>query len=145
MSFGLIVLEGLGVGAATGLVGAGGGFLVVPALVLLGGMEMHQAIGTSLLVIALKSFAALGGHAAHVEIDLQLVAMVTSAAVLGSFVGSKLSHALPAEQLRKAFAGFVLIMAAYVVWREAGAFQALSWVYSAPSVHASDLSQASRR
>ena len=55
------------------------------------------------------------------DIDLQLVAMVTSAAVLGSFVGSKLSHALPAEQLRKAFAGFVLIMAAYVVWREAGA------------------------
>ena len=122
VSFGLVVLEGLGVGAATGLVGAGGGFLVVPALVLLGGMEMHRAIGTSLLVIALKSFAAFGGHAAHVEIDLQLVAMVTSAAVLGSFVGSKLSHALPAEQLRKAFAGFVLMMAAYVVWREAGAF-----------------------
>lgn len=120
LPFGLVVAEGLAVGAATGLVGAGGGFLVVPALVLLGGMEMHKAVGTSLMVIALKSFAAFAGHAAHVSIDLQLALIVTGAAVAGSMVGSALSKRVPAQMLRKIFAGFVLMMAGYVVWREAG-------------------------
>ena len=123
---GLIVLEGLAVGGATGLVGAGGGFLVVPALVLLGGMEMHRAVGTSLLVIALKSFSAFAGHAAHVSIDLQLAGIVTAAAILGSFLGAKLAHRIPAETLRKGFASFVLLMAAYVIWREAGMLPAMA-------------------
>ena len=117
---GLVVAEGLVVGAATGLVGAGGGFLVVPALVLLGGMEMHKAVGTSLMVIALKSFAAFAGHAAHVSVDPQLALVVTGAAVGGSMAGAALSKHVPAQLLRKVFAGFVLLMAGYVVWREAG-------------------------
>ena len=117
---GLVVVEGVAVGGATGLVGAGGGFLVVPALVLLGGMDMHKAVGTSLLVIALKSFAAFAGHAAHVSIDVELTAMVTAAAVLGSLIGAQLSSRIPASALRKAFAGFVLLMAGYVIAREAG-------------------------
>ena len=120
LAVGLVIAEGLAVGAATGLVGAGGGFLVVPALVLLGGMEMHKAVGTSLMVIALKSFAAFAGHAAHVSIDVQLALVVTGAAVAGSMVGSMLSKRVPAQMLRKVFAGFVLVMAGYVVWREAG-------------------------
>lgn len=117
---GLVVAEGLAVGAATGLVGAGGGFLVVPALVILGGMEMHKAVGTSLMVIALKSFAAFAGHAAHVSIDPQLALVVTGAAVVGSIGGAVLSKRVPAQLLRKIFAGFVLAMAGYMVWREAG-------------------------
>jgi len=120
LAVGLVIAEGLVVGAATGLVGAGGGFLVVPALVLLGGMEMHKAVGTSLMVIALKSFAAFAGHAAHVSIDVQLALLVTVAAVAGSIGGAALAKRVPAQMLRKIFAGFVLVMAGYVVWREAG-------------------------
>lgn len=120
LAVGLVIAEGLVVGAATGLVGAGGGFLVVPALVLLGGMEMHKAVGTSLMVIALKSFAAFAGHAAHVSIDVQLALVVTVAAVAGSIGGAALAKRVPAQMLRKVFAGFVLVMAGYVVWREVG-------------------------
>jgi len=120
LAVGLVIGEGLVVGAATGLVGAGGGFLVVPALVLLGGMEMHKAVGTSLMVIALKSLAAFAGHAAHVSIDVQLALVVTVAALAGSIGGAALAKRVPAQILRKVFAGFVLVMAGYVVWREAG-------------------------
>lgn len=121
----LVVAEGLAVGAATGLVGAGGGFLVVPALVLLGGMEMHKAVGTSLMVIALKSFAAYAGHAAHVTVDMELAVMVTVVAVAGSLLGASLASRVPSAALRRVFAGFVLFMALYVVWREAGVVAAL--------------------
>jgi uncharacterized protein len=131
----LVVTEGLLVGAATGLVGAGGGFLVVPALVLLGGMDMHKAVGTSLLVISMKSFAAFAGHAAHVTIDLQLAAVVTVAAIIGSFIGAMLAKKAPARFLRKGFAGLVLLMAGYVVQREAGTLPAgLLLLVAAPAV-----------
>jgi uncharacterized protein len=125
LPLGLVVAEGLAVGAATGLVGAGGGFLVVPALVLLGGMDMHKAVGTSLLVIALKSFAAYAGHAAHVSVDMKIALIVTGGAVAGSLVGGLLAPRIPATALRKGFAGFVLLMASYVVWRELGPTPAL--------------------
>lgn len=130
----LVVVEGLVVGAATGLVGAGGGFLVVPALVLLGGMEMHKAVGTSLMVIVLKSFAAFAGHAAHVSIDAQLALVVTVSAVAGSGVGAALAKRAPAEQLRKVFAGFVLLMAGYVLWRESGPWAAVAVLSLAVSI-----------
>ena len=121
----LVIAEGLIVGAATGFVGAGGGFLVVPALVLLGGMAMHKAIGTSLMVIALKSFAAFAGHAAHISIDVQLTLMVTTFAIVGSMLGAAMAKSIPAQVLRKAFAGFVLLMASYIVWRELGLMPAI--------------------
>jgi uncharacterized protein len=130
----LVVVEGLAVGAATGLVGAGGGFLVVPALVLLGGMEMHKAVGTSLMVITLKSFAAFAGHAAHVSIDVELTFVVTAAAIIGSVVGAALAKRVPAQLLRKVFAGFVLVMAGYVVWREAGPLVAIGVLSVAVSI-----------
>lgn len=110
-----IVAEGIVVGVVTGLVGAGGGFLVVPALALMGGLPMKKAVGTSLLVIALKSFAGYAGHAAHVEIDLQLAAIVSTAAVAGSFLGSVLANVVPPDLLRRGFAGFVLVMAVFVL------------------------------
>lgn len=113
-----IVLHGLVVGSATGLVGAGGGFLVVPALALLGGLPMHRAIGTSLLVISMKSFAGFAGHAAHVDVDLGFTALVTVAAVLGSIGGAALGHRIAADHLRRGFAWFVLAMAAFLLIRQ---------------------------
>lgn len=113
-----VVAEGIVVGIVTGLVGAGGGFLVVPALALLGGLPMPKAVGTSLLVIALKSFAGYFGHAAHVTIDFQLAATVSTAAVIGSFLGSALSTWVPPDALRRGFAGFVLVMACFVLYQQ---------------------------
>lgn len=113
-----IVLDGLVVGGVTGLVGAGGGFLVVPALVLLGGLPMAEAVGTSLLVIAMKSFAGFAGHAAHVEIDWGLTGLVSVMAVIGSLVGGRLAQRIDPERLRKGFAVFVLVMAAFQIAQE---------------------------
>ncbi len=107
--------EGLVVGGVTGLVGAGGGFLVVPALVLLGGVPMKEAIGTSLLVIGLKSMTGLVGHLAHEQIDWVLALTVTGAAIAGTFVGSALARRIDARKLRKGFAIFVLVMAAWMI------------------------------
>ena len=116
----IALAEGLVVGGFTGLVGAGGGFLVVPALVLLGGMDMRKAVGTSLLVITLKSFAAFAGHATHGAVDYQLAMGVTAMAVGGSFIGSIISRKLDASKLKTIFGWFVLAMAAFVIWKEAG-------------------------
>lgn len=113
-----VIADGLVVGVVTGLVGAGGGFLVVPALALLGGLPMRKAIGTSLLVIAMKSFAGYAGHAAHVEVDFALVGVVTAAAIVGSVFGGRLAGKIPPDALRKGFAVFVLAMAGFVIWRQ---------------------------
>jgi uncharacterized protein len=110
-----VLAEGAAVGLATGLIGAGGGFLVVPALVLLGGLPMPIAVGTSLVVIAMKSFAGLAGYLATVEIDWGLAAGVSAAAVAGSFAGARLSGRVPEELLRKAFGWFVVVMGAFVL------------------------------
>lgn len=110
-----ILLQGLGVGAITGLVGAGGGFLVVPALVLLGGLSMRDAVGTSLLVIALNATTGLAGYAGHVEIDWTLAATMSGFAIAGSLLGTHLGARLPQVALRRAFAIFVLVMGAAMV------------------------------
>ncbi|MFP5369635.1 MAG: sulfite exporter TauE/SafE family protein [Actinomycetes bacterium] len=116
-----VVIDGLVVGLVTGLVGAGGGFLVVPALALLGGLPMGVAVGTSLLVIAMKSFAGLAGYLATVPIDWSLVGAITAAAVVGSLLGARLVDRIPAEALRKGFGWFVLAMGAFVLVQQAPA------------------------
>lgn len=116
-----VLFDGLLVGAVNGLVGVGGGFVIVPALNLLGGLPMHAAIGTSLLVIAMNSAAALAGYASHVSIDLHLVVLVTGAAVAGSLVGGLLSKRLSGTALRRGFGVFVIGVAGYLLYRE------LSW------------------
>lgn len=113
-----IILEGLVVGLVTGLVGAGGGFLVVPALVLLGGLSMPVAVGTSLVVIAMKSFAGLGGYLTSVSLDWALVGAVTAAAVVGSVIGARLAGKVPEAALRKGFGIFVLAMGVFVLVQE---------------------------
>lgn len=110
-----IALEGLVVGGVTGLVGAGGGFLVVPALASLGGLPMQAAVGTSLLVIALKSFAGFAGHASQVSLDWPLVLGVTAAALAGSFVGARAAARIPADNLRRGFGWFVVVMAVFML------------------------------
>ncbi len=113
-----ILAEGVVVGLVTGLVGAGGGFLVVPALALLGGLPMPVAVGTSLVVIAMSSFAGLAGHLTTGQIDWRLAAMVTVAAVIGALVGTRLTALVNPEALRQGFGWFVLAMASVVLAEE---------------------------
>jgi uncharacterized protein len=113
-----IVAEGLVVGLVTGLVGAGGGFLVVPALALLGGLPMPIAVGTSLIVIAMKSFAGLGGYMSSVHIDWTVALMVTAAAVVGALIGARLTAMVNPDSLRKAFGWFVLAMSSVILAQE---------------------------
>ena len=114
-----IVALGATVGMISGLVGAGGGFLLVPALALLAGLPMPVAVGTSLVVISMQSFAGLAGHLATESIDWKLAGMVTAAAVVGSVIGGMLLPHVDPATLRKAFGWFVLAMAAVVLAEEA--------------------------
>lgn len=109
-----LTLTALGVGLVTGLVGAGGGFVVVPALVLAGGLPMRMAIGTSLLVIALQSGAGFAGHLDHVQLDWRLLGWVTGSALAGSVAGARLARWMDPASLRRNFALFVLGMAAFM-------------------------------
>ncbi|CAA0134937.1 putative membrane transporter protein [Mycolicibacterium vanbaalenii] len=113
-----IIAEGLVVGLVTGLVGAGGGFLVVPALALLGGLPMPLAVGTSLIVIAMKSFAGLAGYLTSVHINWTLALAVTTAAVLGALIGSRLTALINPDALRKTFGWFVLAMSSVILAQE---------------------------
>jgi uncharacterized membrane protein YfcA len=109
---------GLGVGLLTGVLGAGGGFVIVPALTLLGGLAIREAVGTSLVVIAMNSLAALGGVAAHAVIDLRLTAAITAVAVAGSLLGARAGRRLSAQRLQGAFGWFVIAIGALVLARE---------------------------
>ena len=111
---------GLGVGVLTGMVGVGGGFLIVPALVLLLGLPMHKAVGTSLVVIALNSAAGVAGYAGRVAVDWGAMALFTALAVAGVLVGAGLAPRVPAERLRRWVAIFLVVMAAFILWQNLG-------------------------
>lgn len=113
-----MLLHGAAVGGLTGLVGAGGGFLVVPALALLGGLPMPMAVGTSLLVIAMQSLAGFVGYLGHVAIDLRLAGIFVAAASVGIVAGEQLAGHLPEQALRKGLAWFVLAMALFLVAKQ---------------------------
>lgn len=112
-----LLLASTVVGVVTGLVGAGGGFVVVPMLVLAGALPMRVAVGTSLVVIALQSGAGLLGHLGHVSLNLELIALVSASAVAGSFVGGRLARWMKPASLRKNFGLFVLAMAVFMALR----------------------------
>lgn len=114
----LILLEGAVVGLLTGLVGAGGGFLIIPALVLLSGLPMKQAVGTSLLIIAGKSLIGFLGDATEYAIDWRLLSVVTLIALAGILAGHAISHRVDGERLKKGFGWFVLAMGLYIFFRE---------------------------
>lgn len=111
----IIPLEGLLVGIITGFVGVGGGFAIIPALVLLGGTPMKEAIGTSLLIIAFKSATAFLGYMNQVSLDWGLMISFTLAASVGTYAGAILSHRLDASHLQKAFGYFVLAVSIFVL------------------------------
>lgn len=115
----LILLEGLLVGATTGFIGAGGGFLIIPALVVLAGVEMKVAIGTSLVIIAFKSLLGFFlGDALTMNIDWSFLLIFTSISLVGTLIGSYLSYFIDAKKLKKGFAYFIFGMAVFVFYME---------------------------
>ncbi len=116
-----IVIEGLAVGILTGLVGVGGGFLIVPALVLLGGLPMHLAVGTSLAIIALKSFS---GFFKYIEVlqDLnltmnwELIFVFSLIGAVGSLVGKTIGSKISNDKLKQGFAVFLVLMGVYIIY-----------------------------
>ncbi len=114
----MILMEGAVVGLLTGLVGAGGGFLIIPALVLFSKLPMKQAVGTSLLIIAAKSLIGFTGDLSHYEMDWTLLGTVTALAIAGIFIGNRLSRNVDGDKLKKAFGWFVLVMGIYILIKE---------------------------
>lgn len=116
----MILLEGAVVGVLTGLVGAGGGFLIIPALVMLSKLPMKQAVGTSLLIIAAKSLIGFTGDVMENadKMDWTLLSVVTALAVVGIFVGNQLSKKIDGAALKKGFGWFVLVMGIYIIIKE---------------------------
>lgn len=118
-NFPMIALEGLGVGAVTGFVGAGGGFLIIPALVIFAKLPMKLAVGTSLVIIAAKSLLGfLGDLSASQSIDWVFLATIAAISILGIFIGSYLSNFIPGKKLKPAFGWFVLGMGFYIIAKQ---------------------------
>lgn len=114
----MTLLEGAIVGVFTGIVGAGGGFLIIPALVLFSKLPMKQAVGTSLLIIAAKSLIGFTGDLGKQTMDWTLLWSVTALAIIGIFAGNLLSKRVSADSLKKGFGWFVLVMGLYIIMKE---------------------------
>lgn len=114
-----LMLIGAAVGCVTGFLGAGGGFLIIPALVFFAGLPMKQAVGTSLLIITINSFVGFTGDLINgVQINLQFLVIISLIAILGMLIGSQLSKKIPGAKLKPAFGWFVLVMGAYIILHE---------------------------
>jgi hypothetical protein len=113
-----LIIEGLVVGIITGLVGAGGGFLVIPVLVLLSGLEMKEAVATSLFIIAIKSLIGFLGDVQNQDLDWKFLFVISIFTVIGSFIGTILSKKIPSEKLKPAFGYFVMIMGIFIFIKE---------------------------
>jgi hypothetical protein len=116
----LIIVEGLIVGVITGLVGVGGGFLIIPALVLIGGLDMRIAVGTSLFIIAAKSWLGFYKYLdvlrnQKLEINWELLVLFTLIGIVGSFVGGRLSRNIPQKVLKRGFGFFLILMGGYIL------------------------------
>ena len=103
---------------ATGLLGAGGGFLLIPTLVLLVKLPMKEAVGTSLFIIALNSLIGFTGDLGHFTINWFFLITITTIAVAGIFIGGVLNKKIPGDKLKKGFGWFVLIMGIYILTKE---------------------------
>ncbi len=115
----LLVALGLAVGFVAGFVGAGGGFLIIPSLVVLARMSMPKAVGTSLLIISANSLFGFGGDLlAHIGTEWPFLMGITSLALLGTWGGTRLAHWVPASQLKPTFGWFVLVMGSYIILRQ---------------------------
>lgn len=116
--YALILAEGAVVGVLTGLVGAGGGFLIIPALVLLGGLPIKEAIGTSLVIIAAKSLIGFLGEGSGTPIDWQFLLTVTSLSLVGIFIGLLLARKVSSDKLKPIFGWFTLLLGIYILIKE---------------------------
>ena len=112
----LVLASGAGVGLLTGVLGVGGGFLVVPALIMLVGLPVQMAVGTSLAVIAMNSVAGFLGHAGSGSFDSIMVLIFVASGLAGTFAGAKLSAHMPSSKLQKAFAWFVIVLAFFLLY-----------------------------
>lgn len=117
-NYSIILLEGTVVGILTGLVGAGGGFLIIPALVILSKLPMKEAVGTSLAIIAAKSLIGFFGEGGETVIDWMLLSKVSAFAISGIFIGTLLSKKIDGTKLKPAFGWFVLVMGIYIIIKE---------------------------
>jgi len=113
----LLLTVGLGVGLLTGLIGIGGGFLIVPALVILGRVPMKAAVGTSLLVIALNAASGYLGHHGQGSVPWGFMLRFTAVAIVGILAGTALVHHIPTRQLKRAFAALLVIIGVLVLWQ----------------------------
>ena len=117
-NFALTILQGTLTGVITGIVGAGGGFMIIPALVFVLKLPMKEAIGTSLLIIAFNSLLGFAGSAGHISIHWQFLLTIAAFAIAGIFIGNMLSKKLDGAKLKPAFGWFVLIMGLYIIAKE---------------------------
>lgn len=114
----LIIAEGVIVGFITGIVGAGGGFLIIPALVLLAKLPMKKAVATSLLIIAIKSLIGFLGDVQNLDIEWEFLGIFTGLSVIGIFAGIWLNKFINGDKLKKGFGWFVFLMGIYIVYKE---------------------------
>jgi uncharacterized membrane protein YfcA len=114
----MVALEGSVVGVLTGVVGAGGGFLIIPALVLFARLPMKSAVGTSLLIIAAKSLIGFLGDLSNLDVEWPFLLEFTALAVVGIFAGAYLSRFISGDKLKRAFGWFVLFMGTYIIIKE---------------------------
>ncbi len=114
----LVILKGLLIGIITGLLGAGGGFLIIPALILLMGLDMKKAIGTSLMIITMNSLTGFAGSISTEKPEWQFLLTFTLLAIVGILLGAFLSKKISSEKLKPAFGWFVLLMGGYIIIKE---------------------------
>lgn len=114
----MIIIEGVIVGLLTGIVGAGGGFLIIPALVLLAKLPMKKAVGTSLLIIAIKSLFGFIGDIQNIELDWLFLLSFTAVSIVGIFIGLFLSKFIDGVSLKRGFGWFVIVMGIYIFLKE---------------------------
>ena len=117
-NFFTLVIQGFGVGLITGTVGAGGGFLIIPALVFLAKLPMKNAVATSLLIIAINSLIGFTGDIQNFDIDWKFLLIFTSISVIGIFIGIELNRFIEGKKLKKIFGWFVLLMGVYIIYKE---------------------------
>lgn len=114
----MIVLEGIVVGVLTGIVGAGGGFLIIPALVMLAKLPMKKAVATSLLIISVKSLIGFIGDVQNLDIDWEFLSLFTTLSVVGVFIGIWSNKFIDGSKLKKTFGWFVFVMGVYILVKE---------------------------
>jgi len=131
----LTALAAAAVGVMTGVAGVGGGFLIVPALVLFVGLPMKQAVGTSLVVIALNSFVGFAGYLGTVQVPWLHLGAFTAVAVLGIVAGTAVSHRVPQHLLKRAFSVFLVAMALFILFQNRDSFASSSAPITSTSAH----------